>query len=41
MKEETIGGAIIYYVNRENEQIFFFRDDTTPEGQLFDLACRG
>jgi hypothetical protein len=33
MEQETLGGAIIYYVNGENEQIFFFRDDTTPEGQ--------
>ena len=33
MKKETFGGAIIYYVNGEKEEMVFFRDDETPEGQ--------
>jgi hypothetical protein len=33
MEEETLGGAIIYYVNGEKEEMFFSRDDATPEGQ--------
>lgn len=33
MTEETLGGAIIYYANGEKEQVMFFRDDSTPEGQ--------
>ena len=33
MKQETIGGAVIYYVNGEKEELVFLRDDSTPEGQ--------
>ena len=33
MTKETLGGAIIYYINGEKEEVFFFRDDSTPEGQ--------
>ena len=33
MKQETLGGAIIYYVNGEKEEMFFYRDDATAEGQ--------
>lgn len=33
MTQETLGGAIIYYVNGEREEVMFFRDDSTPEGQ--------
>jgi hypothetical protein len=33
MKKETFGGAIIYYVNGEKEEMVFFRDDTTPDDQ--------
>ena len=33
MTQETLGGAIIYYVNGEKEEMTFFRDDSTPEGQ--------
>ena len=33
MAQETLGGAIIYYVNGEREELLFFRDDATPEGQ--------
>jgi hypothetical protein len=33
MTQETIGGAIIYYVNGEKEELVFLRDDSTPEGQ--------
>jgi hypothetical protein len=33
MTEETLGGAIIYYVNGEKEEVIFLRDDSTPEGQ--------
>ena len=28
MKEETLGGAIIYYVNGEKEGLVFHRDDS-------------
>jgi len=33
MKQETICGAIIYYVNGEKEEVVFLRDDSTSEGQ--------
>ena len=33
MTRETIGGAIIYYVNGEKEEVMFIRDDSTLEGQ--------
>ena len=33
MKENTLGGAIIHYVNGEKEEIVFLRDDSTPECQ--------
>ena len=33
MTQETLGGAIIYYVNGEREEMMFFRDDSTPEAQ--------
>ena len=33
MIRETVGGAIIYYVNGEKEEVMFMRDDSTPEGQ--------
>ncbi len=33
MTQETLGGAIIYYANGEREELLFFRDDSTPEGQ--------
>jgi hypothetical protein len=33
MKQEIRGGAIIHYVNGEKEEVMFFRDDATPEGQ--------
>ena len=33
MTQETIGGAIIHYVNGEKEELVFLRDDSTPEGQ--------
>ena len=31
--QETFGGAIIYYVNGEREEVMFLRDDSTSEGQ--------
>jgi hypothetical protein len=33
MMQETLAGAIIYYVNGEKEELVFLRDDSTPEGQ--------
>lgn len=33
MTQETLGGAVIYYINGEKEEVMFFRDDSTPEGQ--------
>ncbi len=33
MKQKTLGGAIIHYVNGDKEEIMFLRDDETPEGQ--------
>jgi hypothetical protein len=33
MTQETLGGAIIYYVNGDKEEVMFLRDDSTPEGQ--------
>ena len=33
MIRETLGGAIIYYVNGEKEELMFIRDDSTSEGQ--------
>jgi hypothetical protein len=33
MAQETLGGATIYYVNGGKEEVMFFRDDATPEGQ--------
>lgn len=33
MKNETLGGAVIYYVNGEKEEVVFFRDDSTDESQ--------
>ena len=33
MIRETVGGAIIYYVNGEKEELMFIRDDSTSEGQ--------
>jgi hypothetical protein len=33
MKEETLGGAVIYYVNGEKEEMVFLRDDSTDEGR--------
>jgi len=33
MEQETLGGAMIYYVNGEKEEVVFFRDDSTSEGQ--------
>jgi hypothetical protein len=33
MTEETLGGAVIHYVNGEKEELLFLRDDATPEGQ--------
>ena len=33
MKEETLGGAVIYYVNGEKEEVVFLRDDSTEEGR--------
>ncbi len=32
MTQETLGGAIIHYVNGEQEELIFLRDDS-PEGQ--------
>jgi hypothetical protein len=37
MTQETLGGAIIHYVNGEKEEMVFLRDDTTPEGQSATL----
>jgi hypothetical protein len=37
MTEETLGGAIIHYVNGEKEELLFLRDDSTPEGQAAAL----
>jgi hypothetical protein len=37
MTRETLGGAIIYYVNGEKEEVMFLRDDSTPEGQQTTL----
>jgi hypothetical protein len=37
MTQETLGGAIIHYVNGEKEEVVFLRDDTTPEGQAATL----
>lgn len=37
MTRETLGGAIIYYVNGEKEELIFLRDDSTPEGQQATL----
>ena len=33
MTKETLGGAIIHYVNGEKEELIFLRDDSTPKGQ--------
>lgn len=33
MKEETLGGAVIYYINGEKEELIFLRDDSTDEGR--------
>lgn len=33
MTQETLGGAIIHYINAEKEEVIFLRDDATPEGQ--------
>jgi hypothetical protein len=33
MTQETLGGAVIHYINGEKEEVMFFRDDSTPEGQ--------
>lgn len=33
MKEKTLGGAIIHYVNGDKEELIFLRDDESPEGQ--------
>lgn len=33
MTKETLGGAIIHYVNGEKEELMFLRDDSTPEAQ--------
>ena len=33
MTQETLAGAIIYYVNGEKEELMFLRDNSTPEGQ--------
>ncbi len=33
MKQETLCGAIIHYVNGEKEELVFLRDDSTSEGQ--------
>jgi hypothetical protein len=37
MTEETLGGAVIHYVNGEKEELLFLRDDATPEGQAAAL----
>jgi hypothetical protein len=37
MTRETLGGAIIYYVNGEKDEVMFFRNDSTPEGQQATL----
>jgi hypothetical protein len=36
--QESLAGAIIYYVNGEKEELMFFRDDSTPEGQDATVA---
>jgi len=33
MKEETLGGAVIHYINGEKEELIFLRDDSTDEGR--------
>ena len=33
MKEETLAGALIYYINGEKEELIFLRDDSTDEGR--------
>lgn len=33
MKEETLVGAVIYYVNGEKEEMVFLREDSTDEGR--------
>lgn len=33
MAQNTLGGAIIHYINGDKEEIMFLRDDETPEGQ--------
>ena len=33
MKEETLVGAVIYYINGEKEEMVFLRDDATNEGR--------
>ena len=33
MSQETLGGAIIHYVNGEKEEVIFLRDDSAPDGQ--------
>jgi hypothetical protein len=33
MNEETLGGAVIYYVNGEKEEMVFLRDDSADEGR--------
>ena len=33
MKEEIIGGAVIHYINGEQEEVVFLRDDSTAEGR--------
>jgi hypothetical protein len=42
MKEKTLGGAIIHYVNGDKEEIMFLRDDESPEGpHMLSLhSCR-
>jgi hypothetical protein len=34
MTKETLGGAIIHYVNGEKEELIFLREDSTHQGQL-------
>ena len=34
MTKETLGGAIVHYVNGEKEELIFLREDSTHQGQL-------
>ena len=38
MKEETLVGAVIYYITGEREEMVFLRDDSTDEGRSETVA---